>query len=95
MGLPSENIDGYCDGSPISFAHHLEGDSLVVHPVNDDNCHYQTFEKLVDTLIQHNKAFSMITYPRGGHSIKEGKNISRHLYETMPRFLHQHLPPTP
>jgi len=94
MGLPSENVDGYRDGSPINFAHQLEGDLLIVHGANDDNCHYQTFEKLVDKLVQHNKPFSMMTYPRGTHAIKEGKNTSRHLYETMTRFLHQHLPPT-
>ena len=95
MGLPSENVDGYRDGSPINFAHQLEGELLIIHGANDDNCHYQTFEKLVDKLVQHNKPFSMMTYPRGTHSIKEGKNTSRHLYETMTRFLHQHLPPTP
>jgi dipeptidyl-peptidase-4 len=95
MGLPSENVDGYRDGSPINFAHQLEGDLLIIHGAADDNCHYQTFEKLVDKLIQHNKPFSMMTYPRATHAMREGKNTSRHLYETMTRFLHQHLPPTP
>jgi dipeptidyl-peptidase-4 len=95
MGLPSENVDGYREGSPINFAHQLEGDLLIIHGAADDNCHYQTFEKLVDTLIQHNKPFSMMTYPRATHSMKEGKNTTRHLYETMTRFLHQHLPATP
>jgi dipeptidyl-peptidase-4 len=95
MGLPSANVDGYRDGSPINFAHQLEGDLLIIHGANDDNCHYQTFEKLVDELVQHNKPFSMMTYPRATHAMKEGKNTSRHLYETMTRFLHQHLPPTP
>ncbi len=95
MGLPSENVDGYREGSPINFAHQLEGNLLIIHGANDDNCHYQTFEKLVDQLVQHNKPFSMMTYPRATHAMKEGENTSRHLYETMTRFLHQHLPPTP
>lgn len=93
MGLPSENVDAYREGSPINFAHQLEGDLLIIHGAADDNCHYQTFEKLVDTLVQHNKPFSMMTYPRATHAMKEGKNTTRHLYETMTGFLHQHLPP--
>lgn len=91
MGLPGDNVDGYRDGSPIHFAHQLEGDLLIVHGAADDNCHYQTFEKLVDQLIQHEKPFTMMTYPRGTHAIKEGKNTTRHLYGLMTRFLHQHL----
>ncbi|MDB4627020.1 S9 family peptidase, partial [bacterium] len=94
MGLPGENVEGYREGSPINFAHQLEGDLLIIHGAADDNCHYQTFEKLVDKLIRHNKVFSMMTYPRGTHSIKEGKNTSLHLYSLMTRFLHQHLPVT-
>ena len=56
---------------------------------------FRSYLKLADKLIQHNKQFSMMTYPRGTHAIKEGKNTRRHLYETMTRFLHEHLPPNP
>lgn len=91
MGLPGENVEAYREGSPINFAHQLEGDLLIIHGANDDNCHYQTFEMLVDKLIQHNKPFSMMTYPRGTHAIKEGKNTTLHLYSLMTRFLDQHL----
>ena len=92
MGLPSENAVGYRAGSPIHFAGQLKGNLLIVHGAADDNCHYQTFEKLVDALIQHNKPFTMMTYPRGTHSIKEGKNTTLHLFSTMTRFLRQNLP---
>mgnify|MGYP003635108177 CR=1 FL=1 len=95
MGHPKENVDGYRDGSPINYAHQLEGDLLIIHGAADDNCHYQTFEKLVDKLVQLNKPFSMMTYPRGSHSIKEGKNTSLHLYSLMTRFLNERLPLEP
>lgn len=95
MGLPGENVEAYREGSPINFAHQLEGDLLLIHGAADDNCHYQTYLKLVDALVRHNKPFSMMTYPRGTHGIREGRNTTRHLYETMTRFLHQHLPPAP
>ncbi len=94
MGLPEENPEGYHEGSPIHFADQLKGDLLIVHGAADDNCHYQTFEKLVDKLVRLNKPFTMMTYPRGTHSIKEGKNTRIHLYSLMTRFLHNSLPLT-
>lgn len=87
MGLPGENQKSYREGSPINFAHQLKGNLLIVHGALDDNCHYQTFEKLIDRLISHNKKFSMMTYPRGTHSIREGKNTTIHLYNLMTEFI--------
>tara|TARA_B100001057_G_scaffold479024_1_gene550151 strand:+ start:2468 stop:4711 length:2244 start_codon:yes stop_codon:yes gene_type:complete len=87
MGLAGENQKAYREGSPINFAHQLKGNLLIVHGALDDNCHYQTFEKLVDRLISHNKKFSMMTYPRGTHSIREGKNTTIHLYNLMTDFI--------
>jgi dipeptidyl-peptidase-4 len=95
MGLPAENRKAFHEGSPINFAQNLKGNLLLIHGAADDNCHYQTYLKLVDKLIEHNKTFSMMTYPRGTHSIREGKNARRHLYETMTRFLHEKMPPGP
>lgn len=93
MGRPKDNPKAFRRGSPIHFAHKLEGNLLLIHGANDDNCHYQTYLRLVDKLITHNKPFTMMTYPRGTHSLKEGPNARRHLYETMTRYLLQHLPP--
>lgn len=95
MGLPSENRKAFREGSPINFVENLKGNLLIIHGAADDNCHYQTYLRLVDRLIEHNKVFSMMTYPRGTHSIREGKNARRHLYETMTRFLHEKMPPGP
>ena len=94
MGLPGDNLKGFREGSPINFAHQLKGDLLIVHGAADDNCHYQTFEKLIDELVSHNKTFTMMTYPRGTHSIREGKNTTLHLYTLMTGFLKKSLEPT-
>ncbi|MCA9977427.1 MAG: prolyl oligopeptidase family serine peptidase, partial [Anaerolineales bacterium] len=91
MGLPDDNPDGYRDGSPITFAHQLQGKLLLIHGTGDDNVHYQAFEKLVNVLIQHNKPFRMMAYPNRSHAIREGENTSRHLYELMTRFLQENL----
>ena len=92
MGLPGQNLKGFKKGSPINFAQQLKGELLIVHGAADDNCHYQTFEKLIDKLVSHNKIFTMMTYPRGTHSIREGKNTTIHLYTLMTGFLNRSLP---
>jgi dipeptidyl-peptidase-4 len=95
MGLPADNEAGYRDGSPISFAQRLQGRLLLVYGTGDDNCHYQNCEALVNELVKHNKPFSLMVYPNRTHSIREGDNTRRHLYETLTRYLHENLPPGP
>ncbi len=91
MGLPSENPEGYRDGSPVTHAHRLQGNLLIIHGTADDNCHYQATERLMDRLIAHGKYFLAIPYPNRSHSIHEGENTSMHLRESMTRFLKDHL----
>jgi dipeptidyl-peptidase-4 len=92
MGLPKDNAKGYTDGSPITHAKSLKGNLLIVHGTGDDNVHYQGVEKLINELIAHNKPFTVMPYPNRDHSINTGKGTSRHLYELMTRYLHEHLP---
>ena len=93
MGLPAENVDGFREGSPINFVENLKGNLLIIHGTGDDNCHYQTFEMLMDELIRHDKDFSMMAYPNGTHAIREGKNTTAHLRRLMTRYLLDHLRP--
>ena len=87
MGLPADNPEGYKNGSPITFANQLKGKLLLVHGTGDDNCHYLGMENLIDELISHNKQFTMLAYPNRSHSINEGKNTTRHLYDLLTKFL--------
>ncbi|MGB2908549.1 MAG: S9 family peptidase [Candidatus Aminicenantaceae bacterium] len=95
MGLPGDNEAGYRDGSPITHAHRLKGNLLIVHGTADDNVHYQSFEALTNELIKHNQAFTMMSYPNRTHGIREGENTSRHLFELLTRFLMEKMPPGP
>ncbi len=95
MGLPGDNVEGYMNGSPITFAHQLQGKLLLIHGTGDDNCHFATTLMLVNELIRHNKQFWFMAYPNRTHSIREGKNTTRHLRELMTRFLLEQLPPGP
>ena len=92
MGLLEDNAKGYHDGSPINFAQHLEGNLMIIHGTADDNVHYQSFEMLVNKLIEHNKMFNMMSYPMRAHSINERENTSYHLRETMEVFWKKNLP---
>ncbi len=91
MGLPEDNAEGYREGSPITHAANLKGNLMIIHGTGDDNVHYQSFEMLADKLIQHNKLFSMMSYPMRSHSINERLNTSLHLRRTMFKFLKDNL----
>ena len=95
MGLPDDNEEGFKNGSPITFAHRLEGNLLIVHGTGDDNCHYQSCAALINELGKHNRYFSMMAYPNRTHSISEGEGTMRHLYEMLTRYLKDHMPPGP
>lgn len=94
MGLPDDNAEGYTNGSPITFAKDLTGKLLIVHGTGDDNVHYQGFERLVDELVAHNRAFAMMAYPNRSHGIYEGRGTTLHLYTMFTKFLEENLPPS-
>ncbi len=91
MGLPSENIEAFVEGSPITYAKDLQGDLLLVHGTADDNVHYQNCELLIDELIKHNKQFQVMPYPNRTHGVSEGENTTRHLYTLLTNYLMQHI----
>ena len=91
MGLPSENAEGYRQGSPLNYAGQLQGNLLLIHGTGDDNVHYQGMEALINELVAHNKQFSMMSYPNRTHGIGEGANTTRHLYGLMTAYLETHL----
>ena len=95
MGLPDSNAEGFREGSAINFADQLKGNLLLIHGTADDNVHYQGSEFLINELIKHNKQFQFMSYPNRTHSIKEGKNTSRHMFELMTDYLAEKLPVTP
>jgi dipeptidyl-peptidase-4 len=92
MGLPKDNPEGYLKGSPITYAHQLKGDLLLVYGTGDDNTHYQNCEALVDELVAHDKPFSLMVYPNRSHGLPEGRNTRRHYYGTLTRYLREKLP---
>jgi len=92
-GLITEKPESYKQGSPITHAKNLQGNLMVIHGTGDDNVHYQGTERLINELVKHNKIFSLMSYPNRSHGIWEGEGTSRHLYETMFRYISTNLEP--
>jgi len=86
MGLLEDNEANYIKGSPITHVKKLEGNLMIMHGTADDNVHYQSFERLTNELIKHNKLFDMMSYPMRSHGIRERENTSYHVRETMVRY---------
>lgn len=90
MGLPSENMEDFIEGSPITFAKNLQGNLLLIHGTGDDNVHYQNTEALINELVAHNKQFDLMVYPNRSHGIYEGKGTTLHLYHLLCSYLTEH-----
>ncbi len=93
MGLPSENREDYIKGSPITHAHGLQGNLLLIHGTGDDNVHYSNAEALVNELVKHNKQFQFMPYPNRTHNISEGEGTWAHFSTLYTAFLKRHCPP--
>jgi len=90
MGLPSENPDGYKRSAPTNFAGDLSGNLLLVHGTTDDNVHFQNSMQMINELIDANKDFNLMIYPRQKHGINPTKDRI-HLYEKMTKFIEENL----
>lgn len=91
MGLPSENMQDFIDGSPIHFAKNLQGNLLYIHGTADDNVHYQNAEALINELVKQNKQFDLMSYPGRSHGIWEGQGTTKHLYTLIMKYFEEHL----
>lgn len=93
MGLPSENMDDFIKGSPITYAKNLQGNLLYIHGTGDDNVHYQNAELLLNEMIRHNKQFRFFPYPNRTHGISEGEGTFEHLKTMYTEYLREKCPP--
>jgi dipeptidyl-peptidase-4 len=86
MGLPQENGDGYDGNSPVSYAHLLKGNYLLVHGTGDDNVHFQNAVALQNRLIQTGAQFQSFYYPDLAHSLY-APGSRAHLFTMMTDFI--------
>lgn len=86
MGLPEDNLAGYRDNSPLTYAADLQGKFLLICGSADDNVHPDNSLALSEALVQANKQFDYMVYTNRNHGIYGG-NTRLHLYTKMTNFI--------
>jgi dipeptidyl-peptidase-4 len=89
LGLPSENENGYQEGSAVTWASKLKGRLLIVHDIEDDNVLFQNTLQMSVALENAGKQFSIVPYPQKTHGVYGPAR--RQLYESMTDFFEQAL----
>ncbi len=85
LGHPDTNGSGYDLSSVFPWLDQLQGPLLVMHGMADDNVLFTNTTRLMSELQQRDKAFSLMTYPGGKHSLT-GNMIRRHVFKQMASF---------
>jgi len=91
MGLKENNIEGYNNSSPITFAGDLEGNLMIVHSAMDDNVHMQNTMQLITAFTNASEDVALRIYPPGRHGVAYNRTSYYLLYETLTKFLEEHL----
>lgn len=89
MDTPSENPEGYKNGSVITYVNNYKGMLRIDHGTMDDNVHVQNAIQLVSALEDQGKHFELMLYPGGRHGWGGKKAI--HLRDENYRFYYQYL----
>jgi len=89
MDSPSENPEGYKNGSVMTYANKYKGILRIVHGTTDDNVHMQNILQLVDKLEELNKHFELMVYPNGRHGWGGAKAV--HDWNDTYRFYYKYL----
>ncbi len=67
MDTPTDNPDGYKDGSVLNYTDKLKGKLMIIHGSTDDNVHMQNTFQLIEKLQLTGKPFDMMIYPNVRH----------------------------
>jgi dipeptidyl-peptidase-4 len=67
MDTPSENPEGYKDGSTLTWVKNYKGKLYMTHGDMDDNVHMQNSIYLISKLQDEGKSFQFMLYPGGRH----------------------------
>lgn len=89
MDAPSENPEGYKNGSVMTYAGKYKGMLRIAHGTMDDNVHMQNSIQLVSALEDLGKHFEFMMYPNGRHGW--GGPKAGHLMNETMRFYYQYL----
>lgn len=92
MSQPQEFPTGYHDFSVVNYAASLHGHLLLVHGTGDDNVHIENTVQFVQALIEAQKPYCLLIYPRKTHSLS-GSGVRTHLYSSILAHFERYLMP--
>jgi len=70
MGTPTDNPEGYADGSVVESVAQLSSPLLVIHGTADDNVHLQHTIHLADRAWREGRSFELAIVPGGNHGLR-------------------------
>ncbi len=74
LGLLTDHPDWYKRSSPIYHAEKIKNPMLILHGVLDDNVPFQDAVQMIQEMINYNKKFDLMIYPKEKHSFKDPKS---------------------
>jgi len=90
LGHPSENLQAYLKGSPITEAKNIQKPVLILHGLLDSIVPPEASEEWVEALRREGKTFEYKTYDDEPHGFLRRENLSD-VYVRMERFLDWYL----
>ena len=67
MQKPSDNQDGYSNGSVLPHVKNLLGKLLIIHGLIDENVHFRHTARLLNSLSEQQKSYDLILFPQERH----------------------------
>jgi dipeptidyl-peptidase-4 len=68
MGTPTENPEGYREGSVLAHVDRIQGKLLLIHGLLDENVHFRHTARLIAALIRAGKPHDLLLLPEERHS---------------------------
>jgi dipeptidyl-peptidase-4 len=89
-GTPKSAPEAYKESGVFAHLDGLKSPLLLIHGMADDNVLFSNTTRLIDTLVNRNVQFELMTYPGAKHGISS-RTGQRHVYGLIHAFFQKHL----
>jgi dipeptidyl-peptidase 9 len=89
MDTPQNNPKGYKEGSVMHYVNGFPDDPnrlLIIHGAIDENVHFCNSLELIQSLIEHDKPYQLLIFPRERHGVRNPAS-SQYLETQILRFI--------
>ena len=73
-GTPASAPAAYGQSSVMAHVEKIEGALLLVHGLMDENVHFRHTARLVQAMVEHQKAYELLCFPKERHSPRSLKD---------------------